>query len=484
MPRIQPAVPARKASTVRSLLRIYPYARPALPRIIASGIMAVCATICGLAFPLTILWIIDGPITSRDLSALWWPAIVLVALGLAEGALFAVRRWLAARPTMAVEAAMRAAIYDRLQRLPVAWHDHWPAGQLLSRAVSDLSTIRRFLAFGLVFLFVNLATFLVGVGILLSLSWQLGLIIAALAIPLVILSFTYESKYQVLARRSQDQVGDLATTVEESVLGIRILKAFGRSAHLGRSFLREAAELRGTELRKAKVISVLWAAIIALPEIALGTALVLGIVQVADGTLTAGTLVAFFGVAMGLRWPIDSIGWLLAMTNETATASDRFFEVMDAPLTVTSPEHPVPAPPVRGRVRFSGVRFHFADAAPGSPGPAARHRSGAGARRDGGAGRCHRVGQDHADRPGQPALRRHRRQHRAGRRRHPRSGAGRAAQPGGGGVRGADAVLRVGAGERAAGPAERHRRRCARGSAGGPGRLRRRSALGSGHQDR
>src|SRR5664279_5871545 len=129
----------------------------------------------------------------------------------------------------------------------------------MSRAVSDLSTIRRFLAFGVVFLAVNLTTFVVGVVILLSLSRQLGVIIAALAIPLVALCFHYESRYQVLARRSQDQVGDLATMVEESVLGIRIVKAFGRSAHLSSRFLARARELRATEMSKARVISALWA---------------------------------------------------------------------------------------------------------------------------------------------------------------------------------------------------------------------------------
>ena len=194
------------------------------------------------------------------------------------------------------------------------------------------------------------------------LSVQLGLIVASLAIPLVLLSFFYESRYQILARRSQDQVGDLATVVEESVLGIRILKAFGRSAHLGRTFGRQAGGLRNTELAKARVISVLWAVIIGLPEIALGIALVLGIRDVAAGTMSAGILVAFFGTAMGLRWPIDSIGWLLAMANDTAAASARYFEVMDSPLTVTSPEHPVPAPPPTGRLTLTDVRFQFADA--------------------------------------------------------------------------------------------------------------------------
>lgn len=363
----------RPISTVASLRRLLPFARPALPALGASAFAAIAATICGLTFPLVIQWIIDGPIARHRLSELWAPTFVLIGLGTAEALLFWTRRILATRPTMRVEAAMRAALYERLQQLPVSFHDRWPAGQLMSRAVSDLSTIRRFLAFGLVFLVVNLATFVVGVGILLALSWQLGLIVAALAIPLMLLCFQYESRYQILARRSQDQVGDLATVVEESVLGIRILKAFGRSAHLGRKFTRQADELRQTELTQAKVISLLWAVIVALPEIALGIVLILGIRQVAAGTLSAGTLVAFFGTAMGLRWPIDSIGWLLAISNDTAAASERYFEVMDSPLTVTSPANPAPAPPAGGRLVLDGVRFHFADA---QPDPLAAESSG------------------------------------------------------------------------------------------------------------
>lgn len=359
-----PGAPAH-SPTIRSLLRLLPFARPALPALVASAITAMLAMLCGLAFPLVIQQIIDGPITAQDLGALWPLAGLLLALGVFEAALFWVRRMLSARPTMRVEATMRAAIYDHLQKLPVSFHDRWPAGQLMSRAVSDLATIRRFLAFGLVFLFVNLTTFVVGVIILLKLSWPLGVIIAALAIPLVALCFLYESKYQALARRSQDQVGDLATMVEESVLGIRILKAFGRSGHLSGRFGIEARDLRATELSKAKVISKLWAVIIAVPEIAFGITLFLGIQQVADGDLSAGTLVAFFGVALGLRWPIDSIGWLLAMSNDAASASQRFFEVMDSPVTITSPPSPRSAGKrARGRLQFTDVRFRFTDASP------------------------------------------------------------------------------------------------------------------------
>lgn len=356
--------PPRQLSTVRSLLRLGPYARPAMPAMVASALTAGVATGCALAFPIVIGAIIDGPVTQADRGALLWWGIALLALGIGEAALFFVRRIIIARPAMAVEARMRDDLYAKLQRLPVAFHDRWPAGQLLSRAVSDLATIRRFVSFALIFLIVNVLTFVIGVVILLSLAWQLGLVVAALAVPLIAVSFVFESRYRVLSRRTQDQVGDLATRVEESVLGIRILKAFGQSRHFSREFLREAAELRDTEIQKAKVLSWLWSAIVALPEAALGIALFLGIRQVADGALTAGVLVSFFGVAMTLRWPVDSIGWLLAISNETAAATERFYEVMDHTEPISSPQQPVETDGERGRgeLSFDNVTFAFADA--------------------------------------------------------------------------------------------------------------------------
>jgi ATP-binding cassette subfamily B protein len=174
------------------------------------------------------------------------------------------------------------------------------------------------------------------------------------------ISTLYESKYAVLARRAQDQTGDLATTVEESVLGIRVLKAFGRGRHLADKFAREARELRKTELRKVHTVGLLWAAIIVLPEIAIGGQLLFGTFAIVNGSMTVGTLVAGVAVATYLRWPTDSIGWLLAETNQAATAAARYWEVRDAEVTITSPAHPRKLPANgRGHVRFENVRFAY-----------------------------------------------------------------------------------------------------------------------------
>ncbi|WP_437101693.1 ABC transporter transmembrane domain-containing protein [Streptomyces sp. enrichment culture] len=316
-------------SAVRTLLRLWPYVRPVRARLFTAAAVAVVASCIGLVIPLVLKWLVDGPVAGHDPAGAWLGALCLLLLGIAEAVLFGIRRWLVARPLSHVEAEMRAGLYRRLQRLPVAFHDRWASGQLLSRGTIDLMLLRMFLAFPLTFLLVNGVTILVGVIIMLVQDWRLGLVILGPAVPVMWTCAVFERRYAQVARRAQDQVGDLTTVVEESVLGIRVVKGFGRHRSQARAFRELAGRLRRTELRKARLLATIWGVIVALPELAIGAALVLGTVRVADGELSAGTLVAFLSTALALRWPVDSIGFLLAMTQEAATATERYFEVMD-----------------------------------------------------------------------------------------------------------------------------------------------------------
>jgi ATP-binding cassette subfamily B protein len=328
--------------------------------------VAVLASCLALLIPLVLKWIVDGPVADRDPSGVWVGGGIMLALGVLEAGLFGIRRWLIARPLAALEARMRADLFRHLQRLPVAFHDRWGSGQLLSRATNDLQICRMFLAFPLVFLVVNTTTIVVGFGILLSQRWTLGLLLLAPAVPLVILCSYFESRYSLASRRAQDQIGDLTTLVEESVLGIRIIKAFGRHHSQAVAFREQSRELRGTELRKARLLSDLWMLIIGLPDVALGAALVVGSVQVADGKLSVGTLVAFLSTALALRWPVESMGWLLSISNEAATSVDRVFEVFDTPIPEEDGQESLPERGGDG-IRFTGVRFRYPDAPAGTP---------------------------------------------------------------------------------------------------------------------
>lgn len=354
-----------KKSAVRTLLRLWPYVRPVRGRLATAAVVAVVASCLSLVIPLVLKWMVDGPVAEGDPGGVWLGALYLLLLGIAEAVLFGFRRWLVARPLAGVEASMRADLYRRLQRLPIAFHDRWASGQLLSRGTTDLMLVRMFLAFPLTFLLVNAVTILAGYVLLLGQDWTLGLVLLTPVVPLVILCQLFETKYSVVARRAQDQVGDLTTVVEESVLGIRIVKGFGRHRSQALAFRALAERLRGTELVKARLLAGIWAFITVIPELAIGAALVLGTVQVADGALSAGTLVAFLSTALALRWPVESIGFLLAMSQEAATATERYFEVMDEAEETPGPASVEPGSP--DGVRFENVSFRYPDAAPDAP---------------------------------------------------------------------------------------------------------------------
>lgn len=351
----------KRLGTFRTLLRILPFAKSAAPRIVLGMVAALLASLVALLIPQVLRFLVDGPLSTGDASAVWPAALLVVGLGAAEAVFISLRRWFVLTPGTHVEARMRNALYEKLQDLPVAFHDRWPSGQLLSRAVSDLSLIRRWLSFGIVLLVVNVVTIIVGFAILIGWNWILGLIFLVLSVPLWIYGFAFEKKYSIVARRSQDQAGDLATAVEESVHGIRVLKAFGRGKHALAKFESQAEELRGTEIEKAKAVAGLWLWLLLIPDVAFGICLVVGVWLAAQGQLSVGELVAFFATATVLRFPIESIGFLLSMTFDTRTAADRFFEVMDERNAITDPAEPKRITDPRGELVFDDVHFRYQD---------------------------------------------------------------------------------------------------------------------------
>ncbi|HSP75031.1 MAG TPA: ABC transporter ATP-binding protein [Cryobacterium sp.] len=355
------ARPTGRKNTFRSLLRLYPYAKPALPRIYLGMVSALLAGLVALAIPQVLQRLVDGALSQGDPSQIWPAVAMVLALGVVEAILIALRRWFVLRPGTFIEARMRNGLYARLQDLPVTFHDRWPSGQLLSRAVSDLNLIRRWISFGLVLLVVNFLTIVVGVVILVSMNWILGVIFVVCSIPIWIYGYVFEEKYSIIARRSQDQAGDLATAVEESVHGIRVLKAFGRGKYAMRNFASQAESLRGTEIEKAKAIAGIWLWLLLVPDVAFALCLVAGVWLAGQEQLSVGELVAFFATATVLRFPVESIGFLLSMTFDARTATDRFFDILDAPNTITDPERPVTVEKPLGRLAFEGVHFRYHD---------------------------------------------------------------------------------------------------------------------------
>jgi ATP-binding cassette subfamily B protein len=313
--------------------------------------------------PLVIQAIVNGPIRRHDRGQMVPMFFAALGLGLIEISMIYVRRQLQTVAVLRVETDIRDNLYAHLQRLAVAFHDEWQTGQLLSRATSDLTAIRRFLGFGAIFLVVNVTQYVVVMCLLIVTYPPLGVIVAGMTLPVVALSRRFGGAYSALARRMQDQSGDLATMAEEAASGIRVTKAFGRGSLLHAQFVAGGEQVRGSSLEMVALRAKFWSLLTLIPNLVMGVVVLIGGIAVAHGSMSLGALVAFTTLLVLLQWPIIDIGWTLAMAHEAATAADRIFEVFDSAPTIIDPPQPVPLINVRGQLVYDTVSFQFPDAA-------------------------------------------------------------------------------------------------------------------------
>jgi ATP-binding cassette subfamily B protein len=362
------AAPAPVHGSLKDLLRLWPWLRPYRGNLIFMLVIATAAMVVQSVLPIITAALIDGPIARHDSSGMY-PLIGLALLfGVLEAVLFGVRRRAMTTSALAIETDLRRDFYQHLQRLPVSFHDRWPSGQLLSRVTSDLSTLRRFVGFMAVFFFANLAVIVVVLAMLIRLQPTLGIAVLVTMLPLAFGTRYYEKRYNVEARKAQDLTGDIATGVEESVLGIRVVKSFGRRGELLRGFTADAERLRGAELAKNRTLAKLWTVIGTYPQVILAGVTFFGVMSVAHGSLSRGDLVAFITLQLRLNWPLMAMGWLIAGTEETISATARLFEVFDTASDITDPAEPIPLPGsgtgnAPARLQFDEVAFRFPGAA-------------------------------------------------------------------------------------------------------------------------
>ncbi|KRD09715.1 ABC transporter [Mycobacterium sp. Root265] len=357
VPAIAP--PPRRIRSSSDILRLLPYLKPYRVRWIAMVVAAFVSLAATVSVPLLTKAVIDGPVREKDSAGLWTLGLAATALLVMEAVLWFIRRWLVARATMGVEADIRKDLYARLQILPMSFHGNWQSGQLLSRVMNDLSAIRQFLSFGLLFLMLNIVQIIVVTTILLAMYWPLGVVVVVAIVPITLTILHFQRQFTLLSRQSQDQAGNVATHVEESALGLRVIKSFGREDHAYRGFDERVTGLFDTEVRKVGVSAKFWTLLEVIPNITLIIVLGFGAYAAGHGLVTMGTLVAFITMMLSLVWPIASLGFLLSMTQESMTAANRVVEIFDEPRTIS--DGPEGQAPRGGRLELVDVGFRFPD---------------------------------------------------------------------------------------------------------------------------
>jgi ATP-binding cassette subfamily B protein len=345
----------------RALLRTWPYLRPFRRHIALIITSSVLSTAAQVALPLIVATVIDGPLRRGDHAGIVRWCLVAVALAVADIGFTGARRYLLAIVATELETGLRDDLYAHLQRLDVGFHDRWQSGQLLSRATTDLAIVRRFLGFGAVF-FVLISVQVSAIFVvLLVLYWPLALLTFAAAVPVVMLCRRFERDYYEVVRSIQDQTGDLTTTIEEAAKGIRVIKAFGRRRESFAAFDKQCRQIYDTQISRIRLHTRFVWVLGVIPNLTLTAVLLAGILAVGSGSLSLGALVAFVSYVLILTFPLEILGWIMALAGEAETAAGRVYEVFDTEPTILDRPGAVSLENVRGEVRFEGVGFSYPD---------------------------------------------------------------------------------------------------------------------------
>jgi len=300
---------------------------------------------------------------SNETELLWFTGAILAAAVL-RLVLTVIRRIIAGKVSLAVEFDLRQKVYDHLMKLELSFFDRNQTGQLMSRATVDLQAIRFFLGYGLIFFSQSLLTVALAGVVMLVINPWLALLALAPTPLIVFTALRYTRQSRPAMQEVQQRVAELTAQAEESVSGIRVIKAFAREDHQFERFQGAVDRLFDQSMTSTRIQAFFTPLIGALPQ--LGTALVLliGGHAVLNGSLDLGQFTAFYAYMLMLAGPLRTVGMALGMGQRAIAAGNRLFEILDREPELVSKPAAQPLPVGGGAVTFDGVSLTYGPETP------------------------------------------------------------------------------------------------------------------------
>ncbi len=356
---------------MKNLTRLLRYLR-AYWQLLTGGFFALLfVSAANLASPQALQYAIDEGITPADTSVLWVAVLVLLGLAAVRGLFsFAQTYWLELASQYAAY-DMRNDLFEHIGRLSFSYHDQVQTGQVMTRITNDVDQVRLFMGNGFVQI-VSAVLMLVGSAtILLIMNWRLALVALAI-VPLVSVVFVlFFRAVGPRFRAVQQKLGVLNTVLQETLAGIRVVKAFAREPYQQQRFGTANTDLLDETLFLRKAIAFAFPSIFFIANLGTLAIVWVGGLLAINNALTVGELVAFTTYLVFLVQPVLTIGFSATAIAQADASARRVHDVLDTPREVTDQPGAVLLPPVRGHVRFDDVSFCYH----GSDTPSLAHAS-------------------------------------------------------------------------------------------------------------
>ena len=320
----------------------------------------------GLLVPRIIQLTINNALVGGETGLLVTYGLALIAIAVVRFIVAVGRRLASGKSSLGIEYDLRNRMWSHLLKQSFSYFDRWPTGQLMSRAMSDVQNVRTFLGYGLVFFATNIVMMVAVAIILLLLDWRLGLMSLAFLPFLLLVTVRFSRRLQPILKDVQQKIADVTAAAEENVVGSRIVRIFAREDDELVKFSDRSYKVFEASVAAARTRAKYIPLIAFIPNLAVAFLLYYGGRQVIEGSLSLGSLVAFYSYLMMLVYPAQVIGWLTGLAQRAIASGERVYEVLDAPLEMEERTGARPlrgpdgGPPV-GAVTFEDVWFSYVD---------------------------------------------------------------------------------------------------------------------------
>ncbi len=349
---------------MQTLFRLLSFLRPYRAQVIVTAVSAAGLMACTATIPWLTRIIIDDALVDGRRSLLVPLITAVIGVGLVRMVFAAVRRWVSGKVSLGVEYDLRGAMFTHMQRLSFRYFDHMPVGQLMSRATSDLQTVRFFLGYGLIFLFMNAFGLVLYTVLLLTIDPTLTALALVMAPALVAVAWRSSKRTQPVLIDVQQRVGEVTQSAEESIVGIRVIKAFGQERPQSARFAAIARSAFDRSMDANRMQAFYLSLMGFLPTIGLAVVVIFGGIRAIDGDLSLGEFVQFYTYLLALVFPLRMIGSLVGNAQRAAASGERIFEVLDTQPDLAERPDPRVLPEGGGHVQFVGVSFAHSDTGP------------------------------------------------------------------------------------------------------------------------
>jgi ABC-type multidrug transport system fused ATPase/permease subunit len=344
-----------------TFIRLLGFLRPYKWSLALSSALAVASQVSAIASAWLTGAALEQVIESENRDALRNIVIAVLLVGVARSLFMVGRRLISGRQALGVEFDLRNSLYAKLLRLSFGFYDRHQTGQLMSRATVDLQSVRFFLGYGLIFFFQHVLTLLSATIVMFVVNWRLGLVAAAITPLLVVIAYRYSTVSHPVLRDVQQKMADVTTVVEESIVGVHVVKAFAQEGNEEEKFSRRSERVftRSMDANRQRALYVPLLSF--LPLLAQAAVLLYGGRMVVSGELRFRDFFFFNVLVLMLVWPLRMLGMWIGQAQRATASGERIFEVMDEPEHVSTRPGAAELPPGPGRVRFEQVSFSYDD---------------------------------------------------------------------------------------------------------------------------